>query len=64
MLSAEVLASEQIKQVLSAIVNAGGMWEQAFGGLLMIHAPESIAQTTFDEIAGGTKPKTAPLQNG
>jgi hypothetical protein len=54
-LSADVFASESIKQILAAVINAGGMWEQAFGGLLMIHAPDSIAQTTFDEIARRAK---------
>jgi hypothetical protein len=50
-LSADVLTTEHIRRLLSTVTAAGGMWEQAFGGLLMIHAPENIAKAIFDEIA-------------
>lgn len=49
-ISADVLSTERIKKILSTVIDAGGMWEQAFGGLLMIHAPENIAKAIFDEI--------------
>lgn len=49
-LSADLLATERIRRLLTTVTDAGGMWEQAFGGLLMIHAPENIAKDIFDEI--------------
>ena len=55
-LSADVLASERIRQLLTTVVDAGGMWEQAFGGLLMIHAPENIAKAIFDEVGPSKEP--------
>ena len=49
-LSPDVLATERIRRLLTDVMDAGGMWEQAFGGLLMIHAPENIAKAIFDQI--------------
>ena len=43
-LSVDVLATERIRQLLATVVDARGMWVQAFGGL-MIHAPENIDPT-------------------
>ena len=48
--SEDVLATERIRRLLTTVTDAGGMWEQAFGGVLMIHAPENIAKAIFDEI--------------
>jgi hypothetical protein len=49
-LSESVLATEQIKSVLAAVIHAGGMWEQAFGGVLIVHTPPEIAEAVFHEI--------------
>lgn len=50
-LSAEILATEEVQQILDVVTKAGGMWEQAFGGLLLIHTPASITKTIFDRIS-------------
>ena len=55
-LSADVLATERIRRILTKVTDAGGMWEQAFGGLLMIHAPENISKAIFDEIGQSRGP--------
>lgn len=53
-LSAEVLAAPPIRAILASVMAAGGMWEQAFGGMLIVHTPPSMAQTVFDEITGAS----------
>jgi hypothetical protein len=55
-LSADVLTTERIRRLLSTVTDAGGMREQAFGGLLMIHAPKNIAKAIFEEIGGPKGP--------
>jgi len=49
-LSESVLGTERIRRVLARVINAGGMWEQAFGGMLIVHTPPDIAETVFREI--------------
>ena len=49
-LSAEFLQAERMRSILENVMSAGGMWEQAFGGLLIIHAPQQIATAVLDEI--------------
>jgi hypothetical protein len=49
-LSAEFLQAERMRSILENVMSAGGMWEQAFGGLLIIHAPQEIATAVLDEI--------------
>jgi hypothetical protein len=50
LLSAEVLATERIQSVLNNVIEAGGMWEQAFGGLLLVHTPADMAKAVFENI--------------
>jgi hypothetical protein len=50
MLSKEVLATERFKEILATVMSAGGMWEQAFGGLLIVHTPPRVAETIFEQI--------------
>ena len=49
-LSAEFLQTERMRSILEKVMSAGGMWEQAFGGLLIIHAPQQVATAALDEI--------------
>jgi len=49
-LSPEVLGTERIQSILNSVMEAGGMWEQAFGGVLMVHTPPGIAEMIFEEI--------------
>lgn len=53
--SPDVLATERIQQLLDMVTEAGGMWEQAFGGLLIIHTPESVSKLISDEIGSAAK---------
>jgi hypothetical protein len=57
-LSAEVLGADPMKKVLAAVMDAGGMWEQALGGLLMVHTPPDIAQTVSEEITAASSTNT------
>jgi hypothetical protein len=50
-LSAEVLATERIQSILKCVMENGGMWEIAFGGLLMVHMPPDIAKPIFEQIS-------------
>lgn len=52
-LSAEVLKTERFQSILRGVMEAGGMWEQAFGGLLMVHTPPNIAKTISEQISNG-----------
>ena len=49
-LSERVLATERISRVLAKVIDAAGMWEQAFGGMLIVHTPPGLAKAIFDEI--------------
>jgi hypothetical protein len=55
-LSANALTTERVQRILRTVTDAGGMWEQAFGGLLIIHAPENVAQAIFDEVGSSKGP--------
>ena len=48
--SAEVLATERVQSILKSVMESGGMWEIAFGGLLMVHLPPDIAKSIFEQI--------------
>jgi hypothetical protein len=50
-LSADALATERIQSILKSVMKAGGMWEIAFGGLLMVHLPPDIAKSIFEQIS-------------
>ena len=49
-MSADTLGSPGIKAILTNVMELGGMWEQAFGGLLMVHVPPDFAETIFQQI--------------
>jgi len=49
-LSSELFATDRVKSILDFVMEAGGMWEQAFGGLLIVHTPSEIAQTVLDRL--------------
>ena len=38
-LSESIIATAQFQAFLNDVMAAGGNWEQAFGGLLLIHTP-------------------------
>ena len=48
--SASILSTEKIRTGLAKVIDSGGMWEQAFGGMLIVHAPPDIAENVFREI--------------
>ena len=54
-LSEQVISSASIRAILANITGLGGNWEQAFGGLLMIHVPPDSACRIFDEITATVK---------
>jgi hypothetical protein len=49
-LSAEFLTTEHMRAILDSVMAAGGMWEQAFGGLLIVHAPPDFATAVLEQI--------------
>jgi hypothetical protein len=49
-LSAETLPTERIQSILNRVMEAGGMWEQAFGGVLIVHTPAGVAESIGREI--------------
>jgi len=49
-LSAELIESEPIKATLSTVMGGGGMWERAFGGVLLIHTPPALADSISNQI--------------
>jgi hypothetical protein len=51
-MSAELLKSERMGAILKKVMQVGGMWEQAFGGLLIVHLPPEIAEPVFRQIDG------------
>ena len=50
-MSADVIATERVQSILKSVMEAGGMWEIAFGGLLMVHLPPDIAKSIFERIS-------------
>ena len=63
MLSAEVIATERIQAILKSVMEAGGMWKQAFGGLLMVHVPPDIAKAIFEQIRACSHYRRASMMN-
>ena len=51
-MSADVLKSERMDAILKNVMQVGGMWEQAFGGLLIVHLPPEIAEPVIHQING------------
>jgi hypothetical protein len=49
-LSAELIESEPINAILANVTAAGGMWERAFGGVLLIHTPPAMADAISERI--------------
>lgn len=43
--SKEFLLTDRVRSILDFVMESGGMWEQAFGGMLIIHTPAEIADT-------------------
>jgi hypothetical protein len=48
--SREFLAMDRVRSILDSVMEAGGMWEQAFGGLLIVHTPAEIADAVSDRL--------------
>jgi hypothetical protein len=49
-MSADTLQNQRIKAILASVMEVGGMWEQAFGGMLMIHVPPEVAEVVFQQL--------------
>ena len=54
-----ILTSEQInasglRPFLERVVNLGGNWEQAFGGVLLVHLPKSVELDVEAEVRSAT----------
>jgi hypothetical protein len=49
-LSAWLIDSEPMKAILAGVIAAGGMWERAFGGFLLIHTPPALADAISGQI--------------
>lgn len=43
-LSESVIAAPQFQAILNDVMAIGGNWEQAFGGLLLIHTPPGLRE--------------------
>lgn len=48
LLSKDLIASAELREILHGVMAAGGNWEMAFGGLLILHLPKA----EMDLIAG------------
>jgi len=59
-LSAELIESEPINAILANVIAAGGMWERAFGGVLLIHTPPAITEAISERIRAAN-PKSEGL---
>ena len=42
---------EDFRQFLDSVLEAGGMWEEAFGGWFWIHSPKAMTQLVKDRMA-------------
>lgn len=49
-LSEGVITDAPFQSILRDVMAAGGNWEQAFGGLLLIHTPPDIANEIFARV--------------
>lgn len=50
LLSRTLIESAEFDSVLKWVTSVGGNWEQAFGGLLILHVPPHLAETARDRI--------------
>ena len=55
--SRELLATDRIRSILDSVMEAGGMWEQAFGGWLSVHTPPEIADAIRERL-GNASPES------
>ena len=44
-LSKDIIESDRFRAILDYVMELGGNWEQAFGGLLLVHLPPEQADT-------------------
>jgi hypothetical protein len=49
-LSKEIMASRELREILDLVLTMGGKWEQAFGGILIVHAPKESIETIAGQI--------------
>lgn len=49
-MSRELLASDAVRSILDSVMEAGGMWEQVFGGVLIVHTPAEITEAVSDRL--------------
>ncbi len=49
-LSKEIMASGELRAVLDRVIALGGNWEQAFGGVLMVHVPKQSMEMIAAQI--------------
>ncbi len=49
-LSKSLIESPEFRSVLAWVMSVGGNWEQAFGGLLLVHVPPHHADTARDRV--------------
>jgi hypothetical protein len=50
-LSKDLMESHEFRLVLDWVMSVGGNWEQAFGGLLLVHVPPHVAEMAHSRIA-------------
>jgi len=51
-LSAEIIASSELRAILDRVTTGGGHWEQAFGGVLVLHVPKDLMDMIPGQIKG------------
>lgn len=49
--SASILGTEKIRTVLAKVIDSGGMWEQAFAGMLFVHTPPSVLFSALQQLS-------------
>ena len=58
-LSQAVVDSQECALLLDEIVAMGGMWERAFGGILLIHVPQGLEGEIVNRVNQLTSPPRA-----
>ncbi len=46
------MASRELHEILDLVMTMGGNWEQAFGGILIVHAPKESIEMVAGRIKG------------
>lgn len=59
LLSKALIESAAFESVLEWVMSVGGNWEQAFGGLLLIHVPPDVVGAARDRIKLLLSPESA-----